>query len=69
MPSDPPRILKYRIVNTYPHDIKAFTQGLEFFGENLMESTGNGVGLVEIKVSQVSALSILQQDKQSKRSN
>ncbi|MDF2477741.1 MAG: hypothetical protein K0S24_3224 [Sphingobacterium sp.] len=45
LPSNPPRILKYRIVNTYPHDIKAFTQGLEFFGENLMESTGNGVGL------------------------
>lgn len=45
LPSNPPRILKYRIINTYPHDIKAFTQGLEFFGDNLMESTGNGVGV------------------------
>lgn len=44
LPSKPPQILTYRIVNAYPHDIKAFTQGLEFFGDNLMESTGNGVG-------------------------
>jgi len=45
LPPNPPQILTYRIVNTYPHDIKAFTQGLEFFGDNLMESTGNGVGV------------------------
>ncbi|WP_293946532.1 MULTISPECIES: glutaminyl-peptide cyclotransferase [unclassified Sphingobacterium] len=45
LPAIPPRILTYRVVNTYPHDIKAFTQGLEFFGDNLMESTGNGVGV------------------------
>ncbi len=26
-----PKLLKYEIVNTYPHDIKAYTQGLEFY--------------------------------------
>jgi len=42
--STPPRLLQYSIVNIYPHDIKAFTQGLEFYGDNLIESTGNGIG-------------------------
>ncbi len=45
LPSKPARILNYRIVNSYPHDIKAFTQGLEFFGDQLIESTGNGIGV------------------------
>jgi len=35
-----PKILKYTIVNTYAHDINAFTEGLEFFRDTLMESTG-----------------------------
>lgn len=39
-----PQILKYEIVNTFPHDIKAYTQGLEFYGGKLVESTGNGEG-------------------------
>ena len=30
----------YEIVNTYPHDRKAFTQGLVFFDGKLIESTG-----------------------------
>ncbi|MDR2273069.1 MAG: glutaminyl-peptide cyclotransferase [Sphingobacterium sp.] len=42
--STPPLLLSYSIVNIYPHDIKAFTQGLEFYGDNLIESTGNGIG-------------------------
>jgi len=29
-----------RVVAEYPHDSNAFTQGLEFFGERLFESTG-----------------------------
>jgi len=44
LPPTPPRILRYKIINTYPHDITAFTQGLEFYGDQLMESTGNGIG-------------------------
>ena len=31
-------------MNTYPHDIKAYTQGLEFYEGILYESTGNGEG-------------------------
>lgn len=40
-----PKILKYRIINTYPHDMKAYTQGLEFYNGILFESTGNGAGI------------------------
>lgn len=39
-----PKLLNYDIVATYPHDIKAYTQGLEFLGDILYESTGNGEG-------------------------
>lgn len=36
-----PQVYTYTILNTYPHDQKAFTQGLEFHGDTLYESTGN----------------------------
>lgn len=39
-----PKLWSYEIVATYPHDIKAYTQGLEFLGDVLYESTGNGEG-------------------------
>lgn len=39
-----PKLLKYKIVNTYPHDIKAYTQGFEFYRDTLFEGTGNGRG-------------------------
>ncbi len=35
-----PKIYSYEIVNTYPHDIKSYTQGLEFYNGKLYESTG-----------------------------
>jgi glutaminyl-peptide cyclotransferase len=35
-----PKVLKYTIVNTYPHDINAYTQGLEFYNGILYEGTG-----------------------------
>lgn len=35
-----PKFYTYDIVNTYPHDILAYTQGLEFHGDTLYESTG-----------------------------
>ena len=38
--SKEPKLFKYRIRNQYPHDPKAYTQGLEFDGEDLYESTG-----------------------------
>ena len=30
----------YKVINSYPHDKNAFTQGLEFFNGNLYEGTG-----------------------------
>ena len=35
-----PKLLKYTIVNTYPHDTASFTEGLEFYKDTLYESTG-----------------------------
>src|SRR5690554_6298276 len=35
-----PKLLNYEIVNTYNHDIGAYTQGLEFYNGILYESTG-----------------------------
>ncbi|WP_144892157.1 glutaminyl-peptide cyclotransferase [Flavobacterium tiangeerense] len=39
-----PKLLKYTIINTYPHDTAAYTQGLEFYRDTLYEGTGNGSG-------------------------
>ncbi|WP_417885658.1 glutaminyl-peptide cyclotransferase [Zunongwangia sp.] len=36
----PPVTYTYKIINTYPHSPKAYTQGLEFFNDTLYESTG-----------------------------
>ena len=33
-------LLKYEIVNTYEHDTKSYTQGLEFYRDTLIEGTG-----------------------------
>jgi len=38
--SEPPTLYSYEIINEYPHDNKAFTQGLEFYKDTLYESTG-----------------------------
>jgi glutamine cyclotransferase len=35
-----PKLFKYTVVNTYDHDLEAFTEGFEFFRDTLMESTG-----------------------------
>lgn len=39
IPGDLP-VYGYRIVHSYPHDVKAFTEGLVFFDGALYESTG-----------------------------
>jgi glutamine cyclotransferase len=39
-----PKLLQYKIINTYAHDYKAYTQGLEFYRDTLIEGTGNGSG-------------------------
>ncbi|BFM41453.1 glutaminyl-peptide cyclotransferase [Flavobacterium sp. CFS9] len=35
-----PKLLKYKVINTYPHDKQSFTEGLEFYKDTLYESTG-----------------------------
>lgn len=35
-----PKLLKYSIVNEYPHDETSYTQGLEFYRDTLFEGTG-----------------------------
>ncbi len=35
-----PQLYGYEIVNTYPHDVSSYTQGLEFHNGKLYESTG-----------------------------
>lgn len=39
-----PKMYSYTVVNTYPHDEKAFTEGLEFYRDTLIESTGQKGG-------------------------
>jgi glutamine cyclotransferase len=36
----PASVYSYEVVNTYPHDTGAFTQGLEYYNGELYESTG-----------------------------
>ncbi|OYU81917.1 MAG: glutamine cyclotransferase [Flavobacterium sp. BFFFF1] len=35
-----PKLLKYTVVNTFPHDTTSFTEGLEFYRDTLLEGTG-----------------------------
>lgn len=35
-----PKLYSYQVINTYPHDITSYTQGLEFYKGVLYESTG-----------------------------
>jgi glutaminyl-peptide cyclotransferase len=37
---DEPRLFNYTVVNVFPHDTKAYTQGLEFHRDTLFEGTG-----------------------------
>jgi glutamine cyclotransferase len=38
--AEPPKVYSYEVVNTYPHDDKAFTQGFVFHDGYFYESTG-----------------------------
>lgn len=52
-----PSIYTYKIINTYPHDASAYTQGLEYHNGFLYESTGqrgaSSIRKVEIKTGKV----------------
>lgn len=57
-----PPIINYVIVNTYPHDTAYFTEGLEFYGDQLLESSGgnnnespypSAAGLANLKTGKI----------------
>jgi len=53
----PPEVYTYKIINTYPHDKEAYTQGLEFHNGYLYEGTGrkgtSSIRKVELKTGKV----------------
>jgi glutaminyl-peptide cyclotransferase len=55
--SGEPPVYTYDVVNTFPHDRRAFTQGLIFFDGQLLESTGlygqSSLRKVELKTGNV----------------
>ena len=57
MADSAPDIYTYKIINTYPHDIKAYTQGLEYYNGFLYEGTGrkgtSTIRKVELKTGKV----------------
>jgi len=52
-----PAVYNYNIINTYPHDVKAYTQGLEYHNGYLYETTGrkgqSWLRKVDIKTGEV----------------
>lgn len=52
-----PHVYDYKVINTFPHDSKAYTQGLEFHNGFLYESTGHygksSLRKVELKTGKV----------------
>jgi len=52
-----PTIYSYKVVNSYPHDAKAFTQGLEYHNGFMYESTGqrgeSSLRKVELKTGKI----------------
>ena len=54
-----------RVIEEYPHDSNAFTQGLEFFGERLFESTGlyGNSSIREIDLESGSTIDVAMLDK------
>ena len=37
----PPPMINFSIVKIYPHDTSSYTQGLQWYNNNLYEGTGN----------------------------
>lgn len=57
--SKKPEIYTYKLINTYPHDPEAFTQGLEFYNGYLYESTGQK-GASSIRKTEIETGKVLQ---------
>ncbi|HXS37740.1 MAG TPA: glutaminyl-peptide cyclotransferase [Flavipsychrobacter sp.] len=54
-----PAVISYHIVNEYPHDTAAFTEGLQYLNGNLYESTGQ-YGASELRKTDLKTGKILQ---------
>ena len=54
-----PEIYTYKLLNSYPHDKNAYTQGLEFYQGELYESTGQ-YGLSSIRKTEFTSGKIIQ---------
>lgn len=56
-PTQKPAIYNFEIINSYPHDTEAYTQGLEFYNGYLYETTGrrgqSTLRKVELKTGKV----------------
>ena len=61
-----PSIISYNIVNTFPHDTKAFTEGLEFHDGVLYESTGQ-YGESEMRTAELATGKVLRAVKMDER--
>jgi len=63
-----PAIINYTLINAHPHDTSFFTEGLEFNGDKLLESSGgqkeetphpSAFGVLDLKTGQVSKKAVL----------
>lgn len=64
----PPTPLNYSVINVYPHDTSAFTEGLEFHAGTLYESTGDSdyKGISKLSKNEISTGKDLQKINLSK---
>ncbi|MBK7882419.1 MAG: glutaminyl-peptide cyclotransferase [Chitinophagaceae bacterium] len=62
-----PAQLSYNIINTYPHDTSAYTQGLQFYNGKLYEGTGDfetsSIRITDIKTGKVEKKHMMGSDK------
>jgi len=61
LPNKAPSIYNYKIVKTYPHDVKAYTQGLEYNDGFLYETTGRN-GESWLRKIEIETGKVLQQE-------
>ncbi|MGL4364123.1 MAG: glutaminyl-peptide cyclotransferase [Bacteroidales bacterium] len=59
LPKNAPKLYSYKILNSFPHDNNAYTQGLEIHGDTLYESTG-GYGTSSLRKVMLKTGKILQ---------
>ena len=66
MADNAPEIYTFKVINTYPHDKKAYTQGLEYYNGFLYEGTGrNGTSyLRKVELETGKVLQQVELDKQ-----